>query len=239
MILVKQTINEIVKPLTYIFNLSFQTGIVPINMKRAKVIPLFKTGNKYYYNNYRPVSLLPQFSKILEKLYNIRLDNFINKHNLLHDNQYGFRNNRSTAFALMDSIEEITNQTDKKKIAVGLFIDLKKAFDTINHNNLTEKLDLYGIRGVALNWVKSYLSNRTQFVKLNENSSSYLDIDCGLPQGSVLGPILFILFINDLCKVSQLFTSVLFADDSNLFCAGENLEHLFSEIESEILKLKT
>ena len=147
---VKKVIEGISEPLTYICNLSFQTGKFPNNMKIAKVVPLYKTGDRHQFTNYRPVSLLPQFSKILEKLFNNRLDKFINKHELLSDSQYGFRANSSTALALTESIEEITNAIDHKLHSVGIFIYLKKAFDTINHNILINKLERYGIRGLVL-----------------------------------------------------------------------------------------
>ena len=124
-------------------------------MKRAKVIPLYKTGNKHQFTNYRPVSLLSQFSKILEKPFHNRLHKFIDKHKLLTESQYGFRSNRATSLALIDSVEEITNSIDLKQYTVGIFIDLQKAFDTINHDILFKKLDQYGIRGKALEWLKS------------------------------------------------------------------------------------
>ena len=141
MTVVKRVIEGISKPLTYICNLSFQTGTFPDKMKIAKVIPLYKTGNKHQFTNYRPVSLLPQFSKILEKLFNNRLEKFIDKHKLLTESQYGFRSNRATSLALIDSVEEITNSIDLRQYTVGIFIDLKKAFDTINHDILFKKLD--------------------------------------------------------------------------------------------------
>ena len=177
---VKRVITGISKPLAHICNLSFQTGQFPNKMKTAKVIPMYKTGNKHHFTNYRPISLLPQFSKILEKLFNDRLCKFIDKYKLLTDSQYGFRTNRSTALALTELTEEITNATDNKKFVIGTFIDLKKAFDTINHNILITKLEQYGIRGVVLNWVRSYLERRQQFVMMDGFKSECLDIVCGV-----------------------------------------------------------
>ena len=237
--LVKSVIGGISKPLTYICNLSFQTGTFPSNMKIAKVIPLFKSGDKHNFTNYRPVSLLPQFSKILEKLFNNRLDTFIEKHSLLSDSQYGFRANRSTSMALMESVEEITNAIVDYKYVAGIFIDLKKAFDTINHEILINKLERYGIRGIVLNWLRSYLSDRKQFVKLDESESSCLNIACGVPQGSVLGPKLFILYINDMCDVSKILKMVVFADDTNIFCSGTDLQELVDLVSHELCKLKS
>uniref|UniRef100_A0A672GYN6 Reverse transcriptase domain-containing protein n=1 Tax=Salarias fasciatus TaxID=181472 RepID=A0A672GYN6_SALFA len=239
MMVVKKVINEISKPLAHIFNLSFQTGTFPSKMKIAKVVPLYKTGNKHHFTNYRPVSVLPQFAQILEKLFNDRLDSFINKHHILSECQYGFRPQRSTSLALIDTIEEITKSLDNKKIAIGIFIDLKKAFDTLNHKILLHKLELYGIRGVALQWVESYLTNGHQFVRLAENCSSFRCILCGVPQGSVLGPKFFILYINNICNVSKLMKLVLFADDTNIFLSDTNLQKLLNNVATEFGKLKS
>lgn len=136
---------------------------------------------------------------------------------MLTESHYGFRANRSTPVALMDSVEEIANALDRIHFAVGIFRGLQKAFDTIDHNTLINKLERYGIRGMVLQWTKSYMSHRKQFVKMGQVLSSYLDIACGVPQGSVLGPKLFLLYINDICKVSKILKFVMFADDTNLF----------------------
>ena len=238
MTVLKEVGDGVAKPLSHIFNLSFQKGIFPGKMKTAKVIPVFKTGDKHQFTNYRPVSLLSQFSKILEKLFVDRLDNFIEKHNLLSDSQYGFRTSMSTNMALMELTEEITNSIDKGKYAVGIFVDLKKAFDTINHDILISKMERYGIRGVVLKWLKSYISNRQQFVQLGNHKSSFLEIKCGVPQGSVIGPKLFILYINDIYKVSKKIKIVTFADDTNILCSGDNLQQLLDMVKMEINKLK-
>ena len=137
----------------------------------------------------------------------------------------------------MELIEEITNATDNKKHAIGVFIDLKKAFDTVDHGILIKKLKHYGVRGVASDWVKSYLSNRKQFVNFDGCSSELLSVICGVPQGSILGPTLFILYINDICNVSNLVKFILFADDTNVFCAGDNQLELECTLNRELAKL--
>ena len=130
-------------------------------MKIVKVIPVFKAGDKCVFTNYRPISLLPQFSKILEKLYNARLDNFLNRYGLLCPNQYGFRSNMSTSHAILELVEEMTNCLDNNKYSIGAFIDLKKALDTVDYDVLAQKFYFYGVRGIAHKWVVSYLENRS------------------------------------------------------------------------------
>ena len=185
-------------------------------MKIAKVIPLFKNGNKSAFSNYSPKSLLSQFSNILGggKLFNERLQHFLNTNNILSNSQYGFRVHMSTVHAALELTESIYNYIDSKQHCAVVFIDIKKAFDTVNHRLLVDKF--YGVRGIANTWLENYLMNRKQYVVVDNQASSMQVIKCGVPQGSVIGPVLFLLFINDLCNMSNLLKFVLFADDTNI-----------------------
>ena len=234
---VKHVIKQIVRPLTYIFNRSLITGIFPNDMKTAKVIPVFKSGDRLQFSNYRPISLLPQFSKILEKIFNKRLMSFIENHHVLTDGQYGFRSNHSTSLALTEFVEKVTSAIDKQESTIGVFIDLKKAFDTVDHKILLSKLQCYGIRGLALDWIKSYLANRGQYVCYNNSNSELKNIKCGVPQGSILGPVLFILYINDMCEVSKLLNIILFADDTSIFYSTRNIVDITCTVNNELEKL--
>ena len=172
MSVIKRFIDIISVPLTSIVNMSLSHGIVPDKMKIARVIPVYKSGDRAIFSNYRPISVLPSFSKILEKVVYNRIIEFINKLNILCDNQYGFRKNYSTSLALIEFYGKVSSAFDRGEVAVGIFLDLSKAFDTANHDILFDKLRHYWIRGVALDWVKSYFSIRLQYVDLNGNSSS-------------------------------------------------------------------
>lgn len=163
-------------------------------MKIAKVIPIHKTGDKQKFTNYRPISILSQFSKILEKIFHKRLFSYVDKQNILCEQQYGFRPDRTTTLALVDLVEKISNAIANKQYAVGVFLDLTKAFDTVNYELLLQKLYRYGIRGVAFSWLQTYLKNRSQYVHTNGTDSQLLTVTCGLPQGSVLGPFLFLMY---------------------------------------------
>ena len=237
MYVLSKVTDQIVKPLVHIFNLSFSSGIFPSEMKTAKVIPVFKSGNRSDFSNYRPISLLSQFSKILEQLFNLRLEQFLISNEILSNCQYGFRSCMSTVHAALELIESISTAVDNKKHCAGVFIDLKKAFDTVNHDLLVKKLFFYGIRGTANAWLNNYLTNRNQYVIADDHSSGMRLITCGVPQGSVLGPVLFLLYINDICNVSNLLKFVLFADDTNIFCSSTSLHDLQDTINRELDKL--
>ena len=146
-----------------------------------------------------------------------RLENYIIKNAFLHQNQFGFRSKLSTCMALLELIDKLSRSIDNRQLTLGVFVDLAKAFDIVNHQVLLAKIEHYGIRGTALNWFRSYLTNRKQFVLINNFNSELKNINCGVPQGSILGPILFLLYINDLNYVSKVLHTIMLADDTNLF----------------------
>lgn len=234
---VKKTCLSFIFPLTHVMNLSLMRGIVPIELKIARVLPLFKSGDTMLFSNYRPVSVLPLFSKILERLMYTRLLSFVNKHNILYKFQFGFRKGHSPNLALIYLIDRITSALEKGDYVLGIFLDFSKAFDTVDHQILFKKLEYYGVRGCALDWFKSYLKNREQFVVYNGVSSNKSKISCGVPQGSILGPLLFLIYVNDLADVSEELFSLLFADDSNIFLSGTNIDSLIESMNKEMLKV--
>ena len=189
------------------------------------------------FSNYRPVSVLPVFSKILERLMYNRLLLFINEHDILYRYQFGFRADHSPNLALLLMVDKISDALENGDYVLGLFLDFSKAFDTVNHDILFLKLENYGIRGVALNMFKSYLSNRYQYVVYNGVISENKKISCGVPQGSILGPLLFLLYINDLALVSTKLFSLLFADDSNMFLIGKDPNKLIQTMNEEIINV--
>src|SRR5260221_677851 len=192
-------------------------------MKMAKVVPIYKDNVKHFTKNYRPISLLSNFDKLLENILYKRLINFLNKYELLYKYQFGFRTSHSTSLALIDVIDNVYEELDAGNHVVGVFLDLKKAFDTVQHNILIEKLENYGIRGVASKWITSYLKDRNQYVMVDNVKSSIKSIGCGVPQGSILGPLLFLIYVNDMWRAVPGSSIKLFADDTNVFMAGSNL----------------
>ena len=182
--LIKLISSTIAEPLTYIFNLSFSTGTFPNLFKKSKVIPIYKSGNKNDFNNYRPICLNIQFSKILEKLFFSRLLSFCDFHNIISSSQFGFRKGLNTLHAIETLQKAIIDSLISNKYCVGLFIDLKKAFDTVNHEILLKKLDFYGIRGLPLSWLSSYLKDRSQFTNYNNCMSTTTNIDTELSKAT-------------------------------------------------------
>ena len=235
--LLKKVIHIVCYPLSEIFNLSLSTGIVPDKLKIAKVIPVFKSGTKESLTNYRPISLLPVFSKILERAVYNRLLHFLTKCNIITGCQYGFRPGHSTSHAIIHLINNIIKVFENNEILIGLFLDLSKAFDTLDHEILIKKLYYYGIRGVLLEWFKSYLKNRAQFVQIGDEKSEMQYLRCGVPQGSILGPLLFIIYVNDMCNISNKLNFILFADDTSVFMSNPDIQILNEAFTRELSKL--
>lgn len=234
MTIIKRVAPKIAPIIKHLCNCSFISGTFPEKMKIARVVPIYKSGDKTLPKNYRPVSILPVFSKVLEKLACNRLETFCNENNILCNSQFGFRKNRTTETALITLTEAIIKAMENKQHTVGVFLDLSKAFDTIDHTILLSKLQHYGIRGNALNWFKSYLSNRKQYVQYNYVNSNLQSLSCGVPQGSILGPILFLLYINDIVNSSSFLNYILFADDSNMYASHSSLNTLITRINEEL-----
>ena len=224
--------------LTDIINQSFQTGVFPEKLKIAKVITIFKKGDYHQTSNYRPISLLSIFSKIFERAMYKRLFKFLQHHKILYNLQFGFQEHHSIDHALISLTETIRKSLDNKRFGCGIFIELQKAFDTVNHQILLSKMEHYGVRGCALDWFKSYLSDRKQYVSINGSNSGLLKIFCGVPQGSVLGPLLFLLYINDLPNVSKRLKLFLFADDTIIYYESDNLNKLVKTVNTELRSVK-
>ena len=215
--------NELLNPITNLINQTLSTGKFPKLLKIAKISPIFKKGDDTLLSNYRPVSVLPSVSKVFEKvIYNQIYEYFTDK-KLLYNSQYGFRKNHSTEYAAMELIDRVIKEMDLYKIPINIYLDLSKAFDTLDHNILLSKLSFYGINGRALELIKSYLSDRFQFVMFEDIRSNLMEIKCGVPQGSILGPLLFIIYMNDLQFSSTQFNMVIYADDTAL-CTTLNLD---------------
>ena len=219
--LLKFLAPALVRPLTLIINQSLITGIFPDKLKVAKVIPLYKKDDKLIMDNYRPISLLSSISKVFEKVVFLQLSSYFIENNLFHDGQYGFREKHSTELATMELMDRVISALDDKDLPISIFMDLSKAFDTLDHTTLLHKLKYYGINGITLNWFNSYLSNRSQYVEIDNVLSTKMVINTGVPQGSILGPLLFLIYMNDIPNSSQAFRFVLYADDTTLFSTIE------------------
>ena len=204
------------KPLTLIINQCLETGIFPSKLKVAKVIPILKRGDETIFDNYRPISILPAISKVFERIIFNQIHNYFHVNDLYFCSQYGFRKEHSTELAVLELVDRITQHLDKGTTPINVYLDLSKAFDTLDHNILLHKLKYYGIEGTALRLFESYLNERQQYVDLDGTNSNYNRILTGVPQGSILGPLLFIIYINDIAQSSNHFNFIIYADDTTL-----------------------
>lgn len=224
----------LVEDLTKCINKCIEEGSFPDTLKLATVTAIHKAGSKTDPNNYRPISVLPVISKIFEKILYNRLETYLNEIDFLSKKQYGFRKKSNTLSATIDLVTKLKNKVDKKQISLGVFIDLKKAFDTISHDLLLDKLHSIGINGKAHSMLKSYLTNRSQVVKMGNFQSEPRQITCGVPQGSILGPLLFIVYINNIFELDLKGEIMLYADDTCLFYFGHSIDVVIEEAQKDL-----
>ena len=241
--ILKRLAPSISPALSHLVNLCFTTGVFPDKLKTAVVTPVFKAGDREDPGNYRPISVMSPLSKIMEKCIYEQLLGYIEHFEIINSSQFGFRAMHSTEHALLTFIDFVVTEKEKGNGVLGIYLDIKKAFDSVNYQILFKKLQKYGIRGLPLQLLKSFLSNRRQQVKLltdcgDKVMSDEKPIYCGVPQGSVLAPLLFLLYVNDLKNVSEEFQIITFADDTNLFLSGPHLNELFAKANDELKKVQ-
>ena len=215
--LLKFLLPAVIKPLTIVINQSLATGIFPDKLKTAKVMPFFKKDDITLMDNYRPVSLLTSTSKVFEKVVFTQLYEYFDKNNLLYSSQYGFRKKHSTEMAGLELTDRILKDIDNKDASLTIFMDLSKAFDTLDHQILLTKLKYYGVNDTPLKWFSNCLTGRQQYVEIDGNRSGLLPLTTGVPQGSILGPLLFLIYMNDIPEATDYFDFILYADDTSLY----------------------
>ena len=230
--IIKDNINFLCPILTNLCNKSLSKGEFPDVHKIGKIVPLYKSKDKYNIANYRPICLLNAVSKILEKVASARIINHLESNNLLVDNQFAYRKGKGTDLANIKFARDVLNAFDENKYTISVFLDLSKAFDCVSHEILLEKLKFYGVNGKALDWISTYLSNRMNYVTYQGCVSERKLIPIGVPQGSILGPLLFLVYINDLNKAIASGNLSLFADDANFYKSSEKIFHLIAVIRS-------
>lgn len=237
--LLKNIKYEICSPLTAIINQSITKGIFPNKLKIAKVTPIKKTPNAINVNDFRPISILPSISKIFENIIHRQLLDYFEQNKLLYKSQYGFRKGHSTEMACQELIDKLLWMMEDKLVPIGIFIDMTKAFDTIDHGILLSKLEFYGIKGTELQLLQSYLTNRKQFTVVDENPSDLGSVITGVPQGSILGPLIFNIYINDINNASDLFEMITYADDTTLITSMNVMEKHPHKINKELENIST
>lgn len=230
----KEISNEIAEPLTYLINKSFSDSICPSVFKKAIIKPIYKSGNKLETSNYRPISLIINFAKIFEKIIKTRIVNYLKKYNLLSKNQYGFTEGKSTEDAICALTSHIYKALDESKPSICIFLDLAKAFDTVNHRQLLDSLQELGFRGQTLNLFRSYLTDRSQYVLIGEEMSDAKTVEYGVPQGTVLGPILFNIYLNNIFTLRTTGEIISFADDTAVFYKSDSWHSLKQEVENDM-----
>lgn len=238
--LLLKKVSPIISPvLCHIINLSFAEGVFPDILKVARVTPLHKGGKPNMCSNYRPISILPDLSKVFERIVHNQLSTYLDENGILCSEQFGFRKNRTTSNAINCLLSYVYGNVDRGKYVFSLFVDFRKAFDCVNHDILLSKLKHYGIRGDCHSWFESYLSGRSQFIEMDGCVSTSEFVYSGVPQGSILGPLLFLVFINDIVKCSKLFKFVLYADDSTLLYSFDRdmIDSVVPVLNSELMHL--
>lgn len=217
-----------------LINLCFETGQYPDGLKIAKVVPICESGERDQVENYRPISVLPILNNIIERAIYNRLLNFLESTKFFYDQQHGFRPNHSTNIAIIEIVDMLHRELNAKKVPTALFMDLSKAFDCVNHIILLYKLEKAGIRGIALQLFESYLKNRQMKVKANGTVGRAFDLKIGVPQGSILGPILYLIYVNDLANLQLQGNMRLFADDTSIFYTQSTIQQNMCSLENDI-----
>ena len=221
--MLRDSASVISAPLAYIINMSLSSGTIPTKWKIAKVIHLYKSDPKSDIGNYRPISILPVLSKVLGSLVHQKLINYLEENCLLYDHQFGFRSKRSTELAVTLLVDKIRKKSDKGNITGAIYIDLSKAFDTVSHSSLLDKLTSYGIKDFELLWFTDYLFLRKQIVEYDAVYSNTESVSVGVPQGSILGPLLFLILFNDVHKSLMHSQILIYADDTVVFTSHRDI----------------